>query len=60
MSGLGKNEGRKRETEKEELNSCFLAHSSGLGKRLFRIEKAREKSYSSAPHKRQLTGNAWW
>lgn len=52
-------EGKERQ-KKKSLIPGFLAHSNGLGKRLFRTEKAREKSYSFTLYKSQLTGNAWW
>lgn len=37
------------------------AHSEGWGRRIFfRIERARETSYSFTLYKSQLTRNAWW
>lgn len=58
MSDLGKNEGR---SEREQLNFWFEWHiPMGWGRSFFRIEKAREMSYSFTLYKSRLTGNAWW
>ena len=47
MSGLGKKmrEGKTKRQKKKSLIPGFVAYSNGLGKSLFRIEEAREKSY---------------
>lgn len=49
MSDLGKNEGR---NEREQLNFWFEWHiPMGWGRSFFRIEKAREMSYSFTLYK---------